>query len=72
LRGWLGLPPRSHHFKANAASLPVIGGETRTKGAALEGKAAHPPPGLSRVVNSNGQYSDFIMMYLLEDKYRGK
>ncbi len=39
-----------HRFKADAASLSAIGGETCAKGSALEGETPHPPRGLSRGV----------------------
>ena len=39
-----------HRFKADAATPPVSGGETRAEGSALAGEASHPPRGLSRAV----------------------
>ncbi len=44
---WVAAQPR---FKADAATPPVSGGETRAEGSALAGEASHPPRGLSRAV----------------------
>ena len=41
---------RPTSLQADAAAPPVSGGETRAKGAALAGRALHPPCGLSRGV----------------------
>jgi len=43
-----------HRFKADAATPPVSGGETRAEGSALAGEASHPPRGLSRAVRRRG------------------